>query len=393
LQTDAFHKLNLKDLISSESLAEIPIYLGNSNAIVLEARSLYDSVKKESLLSPSKQEIDSLLLSLLNVAPQNESLHHIIGGAFINNYPINSQVAQINCDCFRCEVHPDYIFSILADGCSWGISSQLAARCAVAAAARFINSILAHTSQPVKTAENLAWVLIQAMAHAHEAIVTGHKDLINVGTTTLNISLLFTTPDKKKYLMVAGVGDCKVFIGTQTATTGYGVTEVVCSKRTGSCIKDPGGRLGPFVGLNYNDPDLRNLAVTCMQLPEGESIILNMSDGVHDNLHPKQLGKEPYEVEKTLDSSIRWSSLSLEMREALAMRFQSELLASLINQAIDQMQQPDLDAICGFITHYCHQVTACGRNFMEENPSKPEPKDKKSNPGKMDHCSLVAFKG
>jgi serine/threonine protein phosphatase PrpC len=389
LQTQAFHKLKLEQLVSAYKLEDIVLSLSNPASLVLEAKTLRDSITQKTPSSRDKSQSD-VILPLLSVQVEREQ-GQLLGGAFVNNYPTSTVGAQINCDFFHGELHPDYMFSLIADGCNWGTAVRLAAQRAVVAATQFINQMLTHSSQPVKTAENLAWVLVQAMAMAHEAIVSGYRDAYGVGTTTLNICFVFMTPEGKKYLMVAGVGDCKVLLATQTVNDQYTVSQVECSKRLNFKATDPGGRLGPYVGTDYIDPDLRNLSITFIPLPEEKSIIFNMTDGVHDNLQPEMLGKEPSDLDTALPSSTKWSDLIPEKRQEMAIRYQNALLERIINDAVTKKPDASLDNICESITDYCHQVTAYGRNFMETNPHKNEPSDKKLNPGKMDHCSIVAL--
>ena len=136
---------------------------------------------------------------------------------------------------------------------------------------------------------------------------------------------------------------------------------------------------------------MRNLSLTCIPLPEGESIIFNMSDGVHDNFLPYQLGIKPCEVDIDLLSSTQWSELPEHTQQALENRFQNDLLSRLINE-ITKKDKINLDGICEDLTDYCHQLTSFSRKFMVENPTQYEPEDKKQYPGKMDHCSVVALK-
>ena len=394
-QTNAFHVLKLNDLISSvEKLDDIKIYLNKSESFIGFKTCVDFSMNEEEVLS-SKTKSGPTFFQLLKQAKKKNKID-LIGGSVVNNYPndLNYEVFQIYCDCFHAEKHSNYNFSILADGCGVGLKSRKAAQRAVIAATQFINQTLAHSSQLVQTAENVAWVLIQAIAMAHEAIVS-QKSSIDMGTTTLNICFAFMTPQGKKYLMVAGVGDCKSFLATQNSENQYECIDVSSSKRLNLDLRDPGGRIGPYnrdkVDGKYIDPDLRNLSLTCIPLPQGESIIFNMSDGVHDNFNPCVHGKNPYEVDVNLSSSIQWSDLPELTQQALADKYQNELLSHLINE-VAKKDKINLDDMCKYLTGYCHQLTSFGRTFMIENPTLQELDDKKKSPGKMDHCSVVAFK-
>lgn len=390
LQTTAFHKLKLQDLISSdEKLESIKIPLKKSEFFIGFKTLLDNSFENDELFS-SKSDKDVSFYQLLKYAGNKDQ--NDLGGSFVNNYP-NFEMNQIFCDCFHAEKHSSYTFSVLADGCGLGLKSRVAAQRAVIGATQFINQMLLHPLKLVQTAENMAWVLIQSIAMAHEAIVSVDQLDYNIGTTTLNICFAFITPQGKKYLMVAGLGDCKTFLVTQNSEKQYHVADVSSSKRVNPDPRDPGGRIGPqlLIERKYVNPDLRNLSLVCMPLPEGESIILNMSDGVHDNFTPCSLGVKPCEVDVDLPFSMQWSDLSELDQQALESRFQVDLFSGLINE-IMQKDVINLDGICKGLTDHCHQLTSVSRKFMEENPDKQDPEDKKQAPGKMDHCSVVAFR-
>jgi serine/threonine protein phosphatase PrpC len=427
LQTMAFHQLKMEHLIvpGSENLETIEVNLKNAKQPLLGALTFQDPVKDFQPYTNFKPgRIDSAFLELQKRSQSVTVDSERMGGAFINNYP-KEQNAYVNCDAFHLEEYSDHVFSIMADGCSWGNSSREAAQRAVAAVTQYINEALENPIEPIKNAQMLACILIRSLAMAHEMIVYDKQEPFEAGTTTINICLAFATPEGKKYLMVAGVGDCKTFIATKHVEKGYQVQEVIAAKREGSDAKDPGGRLGPYVESIH--PDLRNLSVTCLALPkEDDCIIFNMTDGVHDNLNPEQLGKNPYEccphttikwsdivpekrlgiaigneknqrsnclihpedkLEESLFQTIGWLDLLPEKRFEIISAYQDQLLTSLVNK----VESHDLMAICESITAYCHQVTGPSREYMEKT-KKAEPKDKKAYPGKMDHCTVTAFR-
>ena len=83
------------------------------------------------------------------------------------------------------------------------------------------------------------------------------------------------------------IGDCKAFV---YQLAGGRLRDVTAGNRAGSNSPvDPGGSLAA------DSHDLRNLGVyytTCSK----DDILLLMSDGVHDNFDPQQLGFTPQEL-------------------------------------------------------------------------------------------------
>ncbi len=398
LKTQVFHQLKLSNFVSgqSEKLEAIQFIEKHLNLALTESLTFQDPIQ-DSHLNPG--QVDPSLLELQKMDKKSKSL--LVGASFVNNYPRNNATGQINCDAYHVRMYEKGKggnfaikcgFSIVADGCGWGNTSRQAAQRAVAAAAHYIDQKLGNPFKPIYTAETLAYVLVQSLAVAHQAIVCDKQAVVEAGTTTMNICFAFRNPEGKKYLLLVGVGDCKSFIVTKETSKGYQAQEIVNSKRLSSDARDPGGRLGPYVGKNHQDPDLRNLSVLCMALPAEDLMILNMTDGVHDNFNPQQLGKDPQDIESSISpKNLSWSQLLPEIRLKLESSYQNQLLSSLMTQAANQTEG-DLNKICECITSYCHEITSVGRKIMETDEKAREPKDKKENPGKMDHCTIVAFK-
>lgn len=318
-----------------------------------------------------------------------------LGAAFVNNYPpIAQQGFEHFCDAYRAEIHNDNRFSVIADGCGWGIKSKKAAQCAVAMIAQSINYGLSGSIHSIATTEDLAHLLVRSLAAAHRGIVSDSDNVSEIGTTTANICFAFTATNGGKYLLVTGVGDCKSMIVTRHSSGEIDVHEIFDPRQVRTNAKDPGGRLGPYVGENGNDPDLRNLWVTCVPLSsEHEQIILNMSDGVHDNFNPEKHGKLPHHVDCSIPESMEWNSPDLgEERQMFLFRlYQNNLLRELIMQSEAEGRRT-LDELCYSIVSYCYKLTSPGRAYLTENPTKREPSDTLIYPGKMDHCSITAFR-
>jgi len=136
--------------------------------------------------------------------------------------------------------------------------------------------------------------LLKAVVSAHNKIIDGKEDVWEAGTTTLLGGLLVELkksddfPDLQWAFICASVGDCKAFCWSPS--TGK-FTDITLGNRTNlTDATDPGGRIGPY--LPGGTPDLRNLDLYFHPCSKGD-IILVLSDGVHDNLDPQQLGKLP----------------------------------------------------------------------------------------------------
>ena len=383
LRTQIFNQLAMIKLINpqSENLDDIEMKLEKTlNKAMLGSLTFRDPEPT------SEKTIDPHFLQL-----QKQSLkcpNPMLGGSFVNNYPSCMSKAQINCDAFHAELHPDYNFSVVADGCGWGLYSREAAQRATTAATDYINQKLGSICEVIG-ARILAIILVRSLAAAHEEIMKGKNEALEVGNTTINICLTFLNREGKRYVMTAGVGDCKGYLAVKDEKGIFEVREIAASDRLDFDAKDPGGRLGPCLVGNSIDPDLRNLSILCMTIPEKEYIIFNLTDGVYDNLNPEQLGKEPYEINSKLDSQTKWIDLPSEERLNLCKQSQNAILKELIGEAV-ALPGCSLTSICRKITSYCHDVTSNGRNAMKDISYK-ESSDRKTNPGKMDHCSVVAF--
>lgn len=382
LRTTAFDNLKLEQRTDESQLEQI-------KKISLCMKQFQQTIKGVKTFQ-DQGEFDSSFQKLHQLGQQIEQQSSNLGGSSINNYPNTVPLAQVYCDAFHAEDYGDYTFSLIADGCGWGSQSRQAAQRAIAGATNYIKQVLKNS--PPKTAQELACHLLQSIAVAHDAILIGKEDVeaYRIGTTTLNICFRFMTEDGKKYLLTAGVGDSKVFAVFKGIEGDWQVKEVMGGREPNQEIQDSGGRLGPYVGPKKIDPDLRNLVVTCFLLPSEECLIFNMTDGLYDNLQPQLQGKEPHEIDSEYQSKT-WDDLTPEEKSALDADYQKKCLMSLIKETLDS-GKTNLDGICAYLTKYCHDLTAPVRLFMQENPTKREPKDKKQYKGKMDHCSVVAFK-
>lgn len=398
LQTDSFDNLKLQALIlkSCEPLAPLILHQDPPFKLSLvDAKALYKESPVKIQLAPGQfisVETDPEYQQLERFIPTERPPNSRIGASFVNNYPNNNPGGQINCDTFYVQQGLPFTFAILADGCSFGNKPRVAAQRAVAGVVAYLHQSLSHSLYTLKTAQELACILVRSLANAHDNILKEKRDAAESGTTTINICFEFKDANQQKHLMTVGVGDSKAFL--VLLDENYRVVDVANRQHLNHNITDPGGRLGPYNGndghAEAHHPDLRNLSISCCPLPEN-SIVFNMSDGGHDNFDPEVLQIPPYTIDNTIEKSKLWTTLkkeNLERYESLKSTYQAECLGNLVRKAIEAGKQT-VDEICQEITSYCHQVTENKRKPMEDDPNLNEPYE----PGKLDHCSIVAFRG
>jgi hypothetical protein len=308
---------------------------------------------------------------------QPGEVHDRLGsGKAISTYPGIPGGYSLICDRFALQVLGNWVLCAVADGCNWGLKPQEAA---VRATAGFLGYITEQSSR-MPDLKEIGHCLLRGFNVAHSKIVEGKADALDAGTTTLLAGMLveLTEQDRQddlRYAFICGsLGDCKAFLYSPKSKTAVDVT---ARNRGGIDAKDPGGRLGPY--LDGGAPDVRNLKVFFELCREGDIVIL-MTDGVHDNLDPKSLGKEPSDF----GYQVAWEALPADTTERIKQGFQAELLSKVLAGATTPKQVVDT------LTGYSQKVTRAGREFMEANPRAKQPSDYKAYPGKMDHCTCLA---
>jgi len=149
-------------------------------------------------------------------------------------------------------------------------------------------------------------------------------------------------------------------------------------------MSDPGGRLGPTVGRG-GDADLRNLGLYMAPCEEG-SLIIVVSDGVHDNLDPEHLGLMPKDLGLDLDS---WVGDDERLATAKHLFSTKSIIQKI--QGPSGEDTPTPEEVANRLLEHCKQVTKRSRKWMVENPTKRLPLDHSNFPGKMDHSSCIAI--
>jgi hypothetical protein len=148
---------------------------------------------------------------------------------------------------------------------------------------------------------------------------------------------------------------------------------------------DPGGRIGPYIGEGA--PDLRNLKLYFVECHAGDIIFL-VTDGVHDNFDPQQLGKLPKDISTHLESD-NWKHYE---GNAAADKIKTTYRVKLLRETIhSKSNEVTPQEITSSVIEYCTHVTGKCREFMEQNPGKKQPTDYIEYPGKFDHTSIIAI--
>eukprot|EP01133_Synstelium_polycarpum_P007850 gene7850-9212_t len=277
------------------------------------------------------------------------------------------------------QVHKNRAILAIADGCNWGKRPANAAKDAIAAFSGYFNN----RQSEIQTLQDAGHFLLRAFCEAHNKIVEGKNDIWEAGTTTLLGGLVLELEDDagvpKWGFLCASVGDCKAFL---VSLKNREATDVTNGNRCNlSDTRDPGGRLGPYVGQGW--PDLRNLKLYFTFCEEND-IALIVSDGVHDNLDPIMLGKLPSELNINAKG---WEDLHHED----LLRAKTSYMKKLLEDIVFNGGQTNPTDITQKIIEHCSNVTRSARDFMEKFPNKKQPNDYREYPGKMDHTTFCVI--
>jgi len=256
----------------------------------------------------------------------------------------------------------------------------MAAKDAVAA----LSGYLTDKQDMIHDLQDAGHFLLRSFAEAHRRIVAGKEDIWEAGTTTLIGALCLEIEatqegDPKWGLLCASVGDCKAFIAKRVNKE---VIDVTSGNRNNVVDgRDPGGRLGPYVGHGW--PDLRNLRLYFCPC-EPDDIVMIMSDGVHDNLDPQTLGKVPADLQLPNKA---WEELTHDS----LLKVKAEYMKGLLRDIIFANEEPVPGKITERLISHCLEVTRKSREYMEQDMSRKQPIDYIEFPGKMDHTTCVTY--
>eukprot|EP01127_Copromyxa_protea_P023880 TRINITY_DN9166_c0_g1_i1.p1 TRINITY_DN9166_c0_g1~~TRINITY_DN9166_c0_g1_i1.p1 ORF type:complete len:1278 (-),score=216.41 TRINITY_DN9166_c0_g1_i1:172-4005(-) len=328
-----------------------------------------------------------------------------VSGISVSGYPMEShwdeitkKIVQTNrrqgdpiCDQFCVDLYENGVLFSLADGCNWGWKPRNAA---FNASRRFIE-YLRSNHKSLTNAQIASLVCSRGFSQAQQKILEAHdKELWEVGTTTMLGGVLMQSPNHHKpwVAVMVGVGDCKAF-HFKIAEGAVSVSEITVGSRSGSNINDatdPGGRLGPQ--LTNGQPDLRNFDTWYASLNSGD-LLMVCTDGVHDNLDPQGHGLVPMDLGLTGDGYEDWDKNDPAQVEQVKIEYQNkclqEIFMSVVSKTGKSVDDVTLDELSEAVINYCLEKTKPSREFMQDNPTKPLPKDYKLYPGKMDHITCL----
>ncbi|KAH3756438.1 1-phosphatidylinositol 4,5-bisphosphate phosphodiesterase delta-4 [Pelomyxa schiedti] len=237
---------------------------------------------------------------------------------------------------------------------------------------------------------NLGHTLSATFLPSQKPVHTGQARMVGLRASgTLSPPAKVTVKKKapkipyKWMCMIISVGDCKVFHWSKRLS--QILLDFTLNNR-GESVRDPGGR----IGLHGPDgsPDLRNLTVLCKEVEEGD-VFLMCSDGVHDNLDAKNLGKEPADLSATL-TGLSWDDAALkhpELLQDLKQRYMADKLTSIINEQCGGIE--DAQQVVTGVLQYCLNTTNPIRTWLQDNPNARQPNCSAEFPGKPDHTSLL----
>jgi hypothetical protein len=400
------------------------------------------------------------LLGPVNDRTNKSECHgEVACGKAISTYP-RGQGEPI-CDYFEFEMYERRTLMCLADGCAWGEQSREAARRAAAAYMDYLRE----NQHSIKDIREAGRLILRSFSKAHVKIIEGYDDIWLAGTTTLCAGILMeldmnqdadtlrklkeleeslikappfdvnhldaelrrarqigahaiqrkstensgadtTSPQAHnsdemcKWIFVcASIGDCKAF--HYSSRTGH-FTDITSGNRLNvTDPKDPGGRLGPYVGKG--DPDLRNMALYFVPCYE-EDVVMLMSDGVHDNLDPQLLGFSPSHI--NLGNSDSWHDAERDdpsQVDAYKNLFRCYYAKKLLSDVLQQSRMGEVGEAAGVphlasprllterLEHHAAQLTQTSRDFMEQNQFSRLPDDYLLYPGKMDHAACLSI--
>jgi len=309
-------------------------------------------------------------------------------GCTISTYPhyptYTSREGDPICDSYRIHTYENSVLVCLADGCNWGERPKEASN---RARDGFI-FYLSERIQDAKTLKDVGLMLINALSVSHNVIVFDKtEDIWMAGTTTLLggvcIELDEESPDVPKWVFLCvSIGDCKAFHYNSENENTIDIT--AGNRKNLTDPRDPGGRIGPYVGAG--DPDLRNLDLYFAPCKEND-IILLVSDGVHDNLDPQTLGLPPSHFGIEFAD---WEQVDYERGVDCKVQYMNGFITKLVKKEDGEIISPRV--LSKKLIRHCIETTGAGRQFMEQNPRTALEHDYVKYPGKMDHTTCIAFK-
>eukprot|EP01117_Protostelium_nocturnum_P011776 TRINITY_DN4293_c0_g1_i1.p1 TRINITY_DN4293_c0_g1~~TRINITY_DN4293_c0_g1_i1.p1 ORF type:complete len:701 (-),score=272.63 TRINITY_DN4293_c0_g1_i1:86-2188(-) len=310
-------------------------------------------------------------------------------GKGVSLYPFNKQTGRRDgdpiADRFCASLMSNGTIASLADGCGWGVGSRDAAEIA---SYSFVDYIKTH-SKDINSPKMGGKMALRAFQHAQKMITKDatEETMFSVGTTAIMGALVLPlqTPEKNSdwILVCATVGDCKVL---RWDAANQEIQDLVPESRVELDIRDPGGRLGPYI---EGEADLRNLETFSVLCNEGD-LILMMSDGVHDNYDPEYNGIRPSDLKLTSPDN-SWKNVKDDKSVVSKTKADWMLLAmkGCVIEALETgMNTPK--NLADIMIQHSLDITKASREYMEVE-QKATPPDPIAYPGKMDHASILVI--
>jgi len=121
-------------------------------------------------------------------------------------------------------------------------------------------------------------------------------------------------------------------------------------------------------------------------------LIFSISDGIHDNLDPQELGKLPKDFGKEYNTWEEFNKKDPQEIDKIKTESRTALLGKLLSQNKTKGTELTVSDITNILLAHCREVTQKSRDFMEANSTKRLPSDYFLYPGKLDHATCLAFK-
>ena len=370
---------------------ETQIKLDSILSIVKEAEKkeqLMANITKYNVKLPNNNEFKTHY-NIVSVDENEQTIEDIISVKSISTYPKDSSGKREGdpiADQYAATSIENRTIISVADGCSWGVEPKEAAR----KASRMFNRYMTRHHEYITTTIEAADYILRAFEAAHKSIIHNRDEetLFLAGTTTIIAGILLelqTPVDENQFVLVLGsIGDCKAFCYNHKTDK---INEITIGNRGGVDARDPGGRLGPY--SMKGDADLRNL-ILYTYLCNVDDIIILVTDGVHDNLDPRQLGKLPSEIGIQVEND-SWDVIKNEKTDKYNLLI-SNWVENYITEKCCPTKPYTVTSITQSLLQNSIDVTSNMRNFMETNRGKKVPSDYKLYPGKVDHTTCLSLK-
>ncbi|KAH3759086.1 cyclophilin B [Pelomyxa schiedti] len=324
----------------------------------------------EAVKGPSRVEYRSEYVNLPMLCARSVSTYPLV----TTRPGVQIRDGEPNADSFCAILYENRALIAIADGCNWGERAFKAARNAIDGVMQYIPD----RTERVNDLQEIGRKLLRATCEANEKISEQSQNIWDAGTTTLLccfiIELSDTPPDWAA--VIVSVGDCKAFHWNLETKE---VSDITSGNR---CVdlRDPGGRLGPYIG--QGSPDLRNLQLYYHLCKPGDVVML-VTDGIYDNFDPVQLGNTPKDLGIPAND---WPDIPRPDLEVAKTKF----LSHFINDLYSQHSVSPSEMVNVAVEHAIATTTPA-REYMEANPGLKQPTDYKKYPGKMDHTTAIAF--